>query len=265
MLIAGTIPASVAVCAGEAEPTVRKRAGGLAHELALPLVDPDLPAPADRFTFLLTVTSRRLELREATGRGRPLYVDFCGGTVGYRRRAAGSRRQPLARAIGICGEPPRVFDATAGLGRDSFLLACLGCQVTVVERSPILGVLLRDGLDRAATSLDPKLAAIAGRMSLTFGDARRILADVPNDATPDVVYLDPMYPPKTKSALAKKEMRICRRLVGDDPDAGELLGVARTVARRRVVVKRYRHAPPLAPDVTTEYRGRVVRYDVYSF
>ena len=84
------------------------------------------------------------------------------------------------------------------------------------------------------------------------------------EAAPDVVYLDPMYPPKKKSALVKKEMRICRMLVGEDEDAGELLEIARRVARRRVVVKRLRHAPPLKANAAAEYVGRTVRYDVYQ-
>ena len=80
---------------------------------------------------------------------------------------------------------------------------------------------------------------------------------------PDVVYLDPMFPPPKKSALVKVEMRILRQLVGDDPDAGELFELARAVARRRVVVKRHRHAEPLAPHPTHSHSDKTTRYDVY--
>ena len=38
-----------------------------------------------------------------------------------------------------------------------------------------------------------------------------------------------------KTALVKAEMRILRRIVGDDPDAAELFQIARSVARKRVV------------------------------
>jgi 16S rRNA (guanine1516-N2)-methyltransferase len=255
---------SVAVCPKGASRRLHDRAASLAGELALPLAESDGGADPQRYVLLLVVTDQRLELRE-TGRrtGKPLFVDFVGGAVGFRRRAAGSRRQPIARAIGLRGDPPTVLDATAGLGRDSFLLACLGCTVIAVERSPVLGALLRDGLDRAALARDEELRTVVARISLTIGDAGRVLTGMAKDAAPDVVYLDPMYPPKKKSALAKKEMRICRVLVGDDDDAGELLKVARRVTRRRVVVKRLRHAPPLATDVATKYLGRTVRYDVY--
>jgi 16S rRNA (guanine1516-N2)-methyltransferase len=51
--------------------------------------------------------------------------------------------------------------------------------------------------------------------------------------------------------------------VGDDPDAGELFEAACRAARKRVVVKRQLHAPPLGPDPDTTRRGTRVRYDVY--
>jgi 16S rRNA (guanine1516-N2)-methyltransferase len=154
----------------------------------------------------------------------------------------------------------RVIDATAGLGRDSFLLACLGCRVTAIERSPVLAVMLRDGLERAKAARIGPLSRIIDRIELIAGDAREWLGKLP---PPDVVYLDPMYPDQKKSALSKKEMRICRRLVGDDEDAAQTLAAARAAALRRTVVKRHRDAPPLAPNPAVQFKGRAVRYDVY--
>lgn len=80
----------------------------------------------------------------------------------------------------------------------------------------------------------------------------------------DVVYLDPMFPHRDKSALVKKEMQLFRPVVGDDPDASALLEAALACARYRVVVKRSRRAPAIegvAPGLTLE--GKSSRYDVY--
>ena len=101
------------------------------------------------------------------------------------------------------------------------------------------------------------------QLTLIIGDAVDVLARMSDREAPDVVYLDPMYPPRSKSALPKKEMRILRRLIGDNPDAGGLLEVARRVARYRVVVKRTPRAPALAPAPTMSYRSKLARYDVY--
>ena len=196
-------------------------------------------------------------------------IDFVRGPSASRRRFSGSRSQPIAKAVGIRGTPPTVVDATAGLGRDAFLLACLGCEVIAVERSPQIAGWVREALDRAAQVPDPSLQEILNRLTWVHGDSRAILLEGLEGLSkvdrfrPDVVYLDPMYPQRTKSALAKKEMRLCRELVGDDADAEELFSIARTVARKRVVVKRHRLAPPLGPTPTMSYPGTRVRYDVY--
>ncbi len=247
---------AVSVAAPDAE--LQAYAQALATELSLP------PAArnAEGFDLLLVVTQRGLELRQASGTvSGPVRVNFLSASHSHRK-ASLSRRQPIALAVGLKRHRPTVWDATAGLGRDTFLLACLGCTVTAVERSPILGVMLRDALQRAAA--DPKWGSIVrDRIRLTIGDARDVLARASGESAPDVVYLDPMFPPKSKSALAKKEMRVLRQLVGDDLDADELLELARRVARDRVVVKRTLRAPPLAPSPTMSYRGKIARYDVY--
>lgn len=211
----------------------------------------------------LVWTRSRLEYRAASDENwNPLFVDFVDGPTGFRRLSGQSRKQPLARAVGAKGVSPSVIDATAGLGRDAFLLACLGCRVTLIERSPLLHALLADGL-RRAVGVTKSLDEVVSRMSLTFADSRTHLKAMDDQGRPDVVYLDPMYESSDRSAASKKEVRICRELVGDDEDASELFKVARSAAKTRVVVKRHPTAAPLAPDPTIQYEGRTVRYDAY--
>ncbi len=191
-------------------------------------------------------------------------VDFVGGTLGHRLRFGGGRGQPLARAMGLKpGFNPAVWDATAGLGRDAFVLASLGCHVTLCERSPVLAALLDDGLQRAM--LNAEIGDwVQTRMALRFGDSAHELAALEVQQAPDTVYLDPMYPPGKSSVLVKKEMQAVQQLVGADTDSGALLDVALTVARRRVVVKRPRRAPPIAgrrPSASVE--SKKTRYDIY--
>lgn len=206
----------------------------------------------------------RLEL-QATGRGAAgaVFAEFVHGPVGHRRRYGGGRAQPLARAAGLKqGARPQVIDATAGLGRDAFVLAGLGCRVRLLERSPIVAAVLENGLQRARTHGDT--AAIAERMQTVAGDALELLAEMPEPQRPEVIYLDPMYPHRTKTALVKKEMRLFRDLVGADLDAPALLATALACARQRVVVKRPRTAAPLlGPAPTTAIESKNTRFDVY--
>ncbi len=247
------------VCAALPDEQLRSRARDLAGELNLPAVVRD----GGDCDLLLVVTDGGLALHETgCGAAGGVTVDFSATGESGRRLATVSRRLPIALAVGMKKRTPTVVDATAGLGRDAAVLASLGCAVIAVERSAVLGAMLREALRRAATL--PAAAAIRrGELTLIIGDAADVLIGMSDQEAPDVIYLDPMYPPSGKSALPKKEMRILRRLVGDDSDAAGLLDVARRVARDRVVVKRTPRAAPLACDATMSYRRKLVRYDVY--
>ena len=192
----------------------------------------------------------------------PVRVDFVEGAVAHRRQFGGGAGQMIAKAVGIAqGVRPRVLDATAGLGRDAFVLASLGCRVDLIERQPLIGALLEDGLRRAAS--DAEVASIVARMGLLQGNAIELMGDWLDEA-PQVIYLDPMFPHRDKSALVKKEMRLFRPFVGDDLDAPALLAAALELASHRVVVKRPRKAPVIEgakPGYALE--GKSSRYDIY--
>ena len=233
----------------------------LAQELCLPLVNVD-----DQYhDFHLAIRSGRVELRErGLNAPGPVYVDFTAGALAYRRRFGGGRNQPLAHAIGLKkGGNPSVLDVTAGLGRDAFVLAGLGCRVHLVERAPIIAALLHDGIERARCHHTIG-ALVRERMLLTVADAQAVMRDISNAERPDVVYLDPMYPARCKSALVKKEMRLLRSIVGDDEDAPKLLAAALACAQYRVVVKRPRAAVPLVgPRPAAYIAAKNTRFDIY--
>ena len=192
----------------------------------------------------------------------PVRVDFVEGAVAHRRQFGGGAGQMIAKAVGIAqGIRPQVLDATAGLGRDAFVLASLGCRVDLIERQPLIGGLLEDGLQRAAS--DAEVASIVARMRLLQGNAIELMSAWQDEA-PQVIYLDPMFPHRDKSALVKKEMRLFRPFVGDDLDAPALLAAALKLASHRVVVKRPRKAPLIEgakPGYALE--GKSSRYDIY--
>ena len=190
-----------------------------------------------------------------------LRVDFAGGAVGYRFRGGHSRGHPLVKAAGFKKDRvPNIVDATAGLGRDSFLLASVGANVVMLERSAAVHALLADALARAHAE-SPDLAEVVARMTLIHGDARERLPEL----RPDVVIIDPMHPPRENTALVKQEMRLLSGLVGADEDAHELMQVALASARERVVLKWPLRAAPLpgAPRPSHQFAGKTVRYEVF--
>ena len=191
-------------------------------------------------------------------------MDFGSTALRYRRRSGTA--ELLGRAVGRNRQRPLVIlDATAGLGRDAFILAGLGHEVRLCERDPVVAELLRAGLEAAARLPEDGLREIALRMSLFPGDARQ-QGDVALRGA-DVIYLDPMFPARVKSAAVKKEMVLLQRMLGDAWAPGEADALLRWALEQgvaRVVVKRPARAPSLAGARPSHcIRGKSVRYDVY--
>ncbi|WP_315972445.1 class I SAM-dependent methyltransferase [Amphritea japonica] len=240
-------------------------ARSLAQRLGLPLLD-QYDLRDQQFPQLLICESGTRRLQQ-TGRKAPgpVLADFVSGAVAHRRKFGGGKGQMIAKAVGIKGSiRPRVADVTAGLGRDSFVLATLGCEVQMVERSPIIHALLESGLQQAQEDLE--VADIAARMSLVHADSISWLSGRQGDIQPpQVVYVDPMFPHTDKSALVKKEMRVFRDVVGDDRDSEALLRAALNLAEYRVVVKRPRKAPAIEGQTPSyQLSGKSSRYDIYT-
>lgn len=179
-----------------------------------------------------------------------------------RIRSGAVQRELLVRAARLKGFAgvPQVVDATAGLGEDALLLAAAGFEVLLYESDPVVAALLADALRRAAAS--PRLAPVVARMHLSEGDSLAALPRLPGP--PDVVYLDPMFPERRKSAAVKKKFQLIHRLERpcSDDEQVALLQAALAARPRKVVVKRPVKGPYLAgvkPSYTVA--GTSVRYD----
>lgn len=197
--------------------------------------------------------------------GGAVRVDFFQGKSDHRRKYGGGSGQLIAKAVGLKpGIRPCVFDATAGLGQDTFVLATLGCTVLAAERSPVVYALLNDGLRRARLQAQPDQMDILDRITLLSANAVSWL-NAQASAVADVIYLDPMFPAREKSSLVKKEMRYFKNVVGADADSAELLTAALAKAKYRVVVKRPRLAPCIdGAQRTLAIEGKSSRYDIYA-
>jgi 16S rRNA (guanine1516-N2)-methyltransferase len=234
----------------------RAQALDWAQRLGLPLEDVEAE-------FALQVTDDGLQLQQlGADSSGPVRVDFVEGAVAHRRLFGGGSGQMIAKAVGIQpGVRPRVLDATAGLGKDAFVLASLGCNMSLIERQPIIAALLEDGLARGLR--DREVGQIIAQMRLLTGNSIDLIRAWEGEP-PQVIYLDPMFPHREKTALVKKEMRLFRPLVGDDMDAPALLEAALALATHRVVVKRPRKAPCIdGPKPSYALDGKSSRYDIY--
>ena len=216
--------------------------------------------------WLLVFTAKGLSLRVASEPSwSDICVDFASAALQYRKQHGGGKNELVAKAIGIKGKHNlRVLDCTAGMGTDSFIMASVGANVTMLERSPIISALLADGLARAQNQEMP----LATSLQLVEANAIEYMQSHNAESSQiDVVYLDPMFPHKKKSALVKKEMQAFQLMLGPDQDSAALLSAAIDFSPKRIVVKRPASAPEL--DNTHKRKPNMAisskkhRYDVY--
>jgi 16S rRNA (guanine1516-N2)-methyltransferase len=235
----------------------RQLSQALAGRLAVPLyasVAHDCPE-----SFFLSWRDGCLKLldKELLNKGG-LVVDIA-PRKGEQRSWPAPKQDALAQALGR--KTKTVVDATTGWGQDSLHIFRMGYNVQCIERSPVMAELLSDGFNRLLAA-DWMRALNLKPPQLLRGDAIDLLNTL--DASPDCIYLDPMFPPKRKkSALAKKSMVVLRELLGDDQDKARLFEVAFSAAGKRVVVKSPDYAEPLGGKPSESYQGKLLRYDVY--
>lgn len=165
----------------------------------------------------------------------------------------------LLKAAKPTGEPgEKGIDATAGLGEDAFILAACGYEMELFEHNPVTAVLLNDALIRARK--DPSLKDIAKRMTLKQGDSKELLSQV--SYTPDIIYLDPMFPEKKKSAETKKKLQVLHQIESPCSDEIELVQAAMEVRPKKIIIKRPPDCEYLAGvEPTYSVTRKAVRFD----
>ncbi len=242
----------------------REQAAALAATLMLPLQNIQA-TESESWIFALRYSPKGLSLQMAQlATATPVLADFSSPGLSYRVRDA-VHKQAIAKAVGIKpGVTPSIFDATAGLGKDAFLLASMGCSVVMIERNKAVHALLQDAVQRAMQSSDSRIAEAAARLTLQNIDFRHLLTTT---VQAEVVYLDPMFPKRQKTARVKKDMFVLQEFMNymQELDSNEgLLAAALKIATRRVVVKRSRYAGFLDEcQPSYSLSGSSSRYDIY--
>lgn len=212
--------------------------------------------------FTLTQQDDQLAICDTLKKFKPVLIDFNKLDNDWKFKSIG-KNFDLCKAVGIkktnnntqTQSPLTVLDATAGLGGDSFILAKMGCDITMLERNNILAQLLENALENYQNNL------IKPHLKFIHTSALDFLKTCEKF---NIIYLDPMFPEKNNTALVKKEMQVLQDLVGGDLESNELLTLALEKAINRVVVKRPKGAVYLNNQKPSyEIKGKSVRYDVY--
>lgn len=225
-----------------------------AEKLALALQAPITQEPGEKLTVLFDEQGVSL-----TGYGLKYRGDFEESML-HRVTKGRLQHEILAKAVKTAKEVPVAIDATAGMGEDSLLLAAYGYEVTMYEQNPVVAALLRDALQRAKKH--PELGPIVERMHLVEGNSVELILQ--GGVTPDLIYLDPMFPARQKSGLIHKKLQLIQKL---EPPCGEESSLFETAIQAnpmKIVVKRPLKSPFLAKKKPSySLNGKAIRYDCY--
>jgi 16S rRNA G966 N2-methylase RsmD len=208
----------------------------------------------------------------------PFCVDFTTRAIQTRIKKNKKNPEPLIRACGLhlknsnfnsdsdSDSNLTLLDLTAGFGLDSFLLAsfCPILKLTLLENNPVIHSLLTAGLKHAELFY-PKITT---RCHLVPIDHESYLKQL--NFKYDIIYLDPMFPIRNKSARVKKYAELLQILteshqLNTQTDLSTILALARAHAKKRVILKRPKTAPILDTPAFSLLgaRGQSCRFDVY--
>lgn len=136
-----------------------------------------------------------------------------------------------------------VLDCTLGLGSDAIVTSFVNStgKVTGIECSPVLSLIVREGLANYSVGISEGLKGAMRRIKVVCADYIQFLKNQP-DGSVDIVYFDPMFRIPGHKSSAIDAMR---PLTNKSPLSPEAIGEALRVARRRVVVKELRNGPEL--------------------
>ena len=235
----------IVICA--VDPAFAEEAALLAQRIGARVSD----EPGDKLTLLVDRDGISL-----TGYGLSLRGDFT--QMLHRITRGRLSHEMLVKMTKTKSEHPVAVDATAGMGEDALLLAAAGYEVILFEQDAVIAALLRDAMNRAKNH--PGLSKAIGRMKLIEGDSIELMHDMVR--SPEVVYLDPMFPERRKSGLINKKLQLLQKLEQPCAQEEELLNAALFVRPKKIIIKRPLKGAYLAgrkPGYTV--KGKAIRYD----
>ncbi len=193
------------------------------------------------------------------GKSLHMQLDWTEPSIVYGFKL-GQPKRALEKAMQYGGQYPKaLIDATCGLAKDTLVMASHGTHITAIESNPLLLLLLQQAKRRAADH--PIMGPIVRNVDFHLGQAEYLLNDMPSQS---IIYLDPMFPPSSKTALAKKPLQMLQKMTHNPCDDLTLLKTAIGCQAKRVILKRPRKSPVLLEkQLHHQIHGKTIRFDIY--
>ena len=260
-----TFQASHKIVFSASNPQFFSEAKKLGKQVFLPAV-PYNNEKLAKYDVIILVDDKILSLQlNQTKKSSPISIDLVSNLQHYQNKTSNLNSLPIVKALGNSQKNRTLLDATCGMGKDTSLFLSRGFKVTALENSPIMAKLFENAISRCQQDTNfAKL--IKNNLKFKHADAFDTLASLQYSTNkPDIIYLDPMFLEKKKSALSKKEMQILQYILPATTytEQKKLLSLALKAAQKRDIIKQPKNAPVLIEGVAHQYKGRAVRYDLY--
>lgn len=220
-----------------------------------------------KFDFVICKDNKYLFIEENVLKlfhnGKILFIDFNDNETLNRIDPKTKKCNVVQAVEGRSKEKLQILDTTAGLGRDSFTLAARGHNIISIEKDPYIYLLLIDALYRVKQLSN--LVDIANRITLLNTDSNNYILETIQIF--DCIYIDPMFPPRRKSAKVKQGMQVLHEIAFNDKtsNADLLANIIGSQKTKKAVVKRPINAEFLCDKKpSSQLKGKTNRFDIYS-
>jgi 16S rRNA (guanine1516-N2)-methyltransferase len=145
-----------------------------------------------------------------------------------------------------------LLDCTAGYGRDSYVLRSMGFNITMIENSPIMSLLLNDALKKLKLS----------NFKMYHGNSYDYLNH--SEKYYDYIYIDFMFDKLKKNSLSSKNDETLKLISFQENNKNNLIRLAIKKANSRVVVKepKYSLSNILKPEYTI--KTKLLNFNIYK-
>ena len=145
-----------------------------------------------------------------------------------------------------------LLDCTAGYGRDSYVLRSMGFNITMIENSPIMSLLLNDALKKLKLS----------NFKMYHGNSYDYLNH--SEKYYDYIYIDFMFDKLKKNSLSSKNDETLKLISFQENNKNNLIRLAIKKANNRVVVKepKYSLSNILKPEYTI--KTKLLNFNIYK-
>tara|TARA_B100001564_G_C20571474_1_gene638571 strand:+ start:27 stop:728 length:702 start_codon:yes stop_codon:yes gene_type:complete len=143
-----------------------------------------------------------------------------------------------------------ILDGTAGFGRDGTLLNSMGHNVTMIENSPIVSLLLKNGIERSDNNI-----------RLFHGNVYDLLKH--SKKKYDYIYLDFMFNKLKTNSLSSKYDETLKLIATIDANKKEIVEMAKKNCKKKVVVKEPSNSTSSLPKPNHIIKTKLISYNVY--